>query len=196
MMDAAKAFSPEPITSRIAVRIRDLRAARGLSLEELAEKSGVSRSMLSLIEREESSPTAVVLNKIAASFGVPLAVFFDDPGARARPLSRASDRQTWRDPQTGYLREVLSPSGIAAPFQLVQVTLPPGATVQYDGVNRARSYHQQIWVLEGRLEVSLDGNLHRLEEGDCLAWDVDDRPHSFNNTSRKRTRYAVIVAIS
>ncbi len=152
--------------------------------------------MLSLIEREESSPTAVVLNKIAASFGVPLAAFFADPEAAAGPVSRARDRQTWRDPQTGYLREVLSPPGIAAPFQLVQVTLPAGATVQYEGVNRPRPYHQQIWVLEGRLEVSFDRDVHRLEQGDCLAWDVDGRPHSFSNSSRKRTRYAVIIALS
>lgn len=196
MKDAAEFLAPEPITSRIAGRIRAMRAARGLSLEELAEKSGVSRSMLSLIEREESSPTAVVLNKIAASFGVPLAAFFEDPSARAGPLSRARDRQPWRDPQTGYLREVLSPSGIAAPFQLVQVTLPAGTTVQYEGVNRAQPYHQQIWVLEGRIEVSLGSEIHRLEHGDCLAWDVDGRPHSFSNSSRKRARYAVIIALS
>jgi transcriptional regulator with XRE-family HTH domain len=196
MKDAATALAAEPITSRIADRIRSLRTARGLSLEELAERSGVSRSMLSLIEREESSPTAVVLNKIAASFGVPLAAFFEDPEAGAGPVSRAGERPAWRDPQTGYLREVLSPSGVAAPFQLVQVTLPAGTTVQYEGVNRPKPYHQQIWVLEGRLEISVGEEIHRLEQGDCLAWDVDGRPHSFGNPSRKRTRYAVVIALS
>jgi len=138
MKDDAEILSPEPITSRIAGRIRALRAERSLSLEELAERSGVSRSMLSLIERGESSPTAVVLDKVAAGFGVSLAVFFEDPAARHGPLSRAREREPWRDPLTGYLREVLSPAGIAAPFQLVQVTLPPGRTVQYEGMNRAR----------------------------------------------------------
>ena len=196
MMDAAEPLSAEPITSRIAGRIRALRAERAFSLEELAERSGVSRSMLSLIEREESSPTAVILNKIAASFGVPLAAFFEDPAGRAGPLSRATDRQPWRDPQTGYLREVLSPSGIAAPFQLVQVSLPAGATVQYEGVNRARPYHQQIWVLEGRIEVSFGADVYRLEEGDCLARDVDGRPSSFRNPARKRARYTVVIALS
>lgn len=196
MTDMTASLPAEPITSRIAGRIRTLRADRAFSLEELAERSGVSRSMLSLIEREESSPTAVILNKIAASFGVPLAAFFEDPAALAGPISRAADRQPWRDPQTGYLREVLSPSGIAAPFQLVQVSLPAGATVQYEGVNRARPYHQQIWVLEGRIEVSFGADVHRLEEGDCLARDVDGGPSSFSNPSRKRARYAVVIALS
>jgi len=196
MKDVARSSSPEPITSRIASRIRALRAERGLSLEDLAERSGVSRSMLSLIEREESSPTAVVLNKIAASFGVPLAVFFEDPAVSTGPLSRANDRQTWRDPQTGYLREVLSPSGVAAPFQLVQVTLPAGATVQYEGVNRERPYHQQVWILEGRIEVTFGAEVYRLRAGDCLARDVDGRPSSFSNASPRRARYAVVIALS
>lgn len=196
MKDAALRLEPEPITSRIAGRIRALRAEHRLSLEELAERSGVSRSMLSLIERAQSSPTAVVLNKIAASFGVPLAAFFEDPAADTGPLSRAEQRQSWRDPQTGYLREVLSPAGVAAPFQLVQVTLPGGAMVQYEGVNHARPYHQQIWVLQGRIEVSFGAEGYRLESGDCLARQGDGRPHSFRNPLRSRARYAVVTALS
>ncbi|HZT05168.1 MAG TPA: XRE family transcriptional regulator [Steroidobacteraceae bacterium] len=196
MAETTEPLAVEAITSRIAGRIRALRAERAFSLEELAERSGVSRSMLSLIEREESSPTAVILNKIAASFGVPLAAFFEDPATGAGPVSHATDRQPWRDPQTGYLREVLSPSGVAAPFQLVQVSLPAGATVQYEGVNRARPYHQQIWVLEGKIEVSFGAQVHHLEEGDCLARDVDGRPSSFSNPSRRRARYAVVIALS
>lgn len=196
MKDTAAALSPEPITPRIAGRIRALRAARALSLDELAERSGVSRSMLSLIEREESSPTAVVLHKIAAAFGVPLAVFFEDPAGADGPLSRARERQVWRDPQSGYLREVLSPSAIRAPFQLVQVTLPAGTTVHYEGVHQARPYHQQIWILEGRVEVSFGPEVHRLEVGDCLARDVDGTPHSFRNPSRSRARYAVVIALA
>jgi transcriptional regulator with XRE-family HTH domain len=196
MKDDVRNLSAEPITSRIAGRVRALRSERGLSLEDLAEKSRVSRSMLSLIERAESSPTAVVLDKIAAGLGVPLAVFFEDPGAGTGPLSRGRDRQPWRDPQTGYLREVLSPSGIMAPFQLVQVTLPAGRTVHYEDITRRRPYHQQIWVQEGRIEVSVGSDTYRLEEGDCLALDVDGRPKSYSNPSRRRARYAVVVALA
>jgi len=68
----------------IAERVGELRAAQGLSLDALASKSGVSRSMISLIERGESSPTAVVLEKLAAGLGVMLASLFDAPPAAAQ----------------------------------------------------------------------------------------------------------------
>ena len=67
------------INDRIAARARQIRADQGLALDALAERSGVSRSMISLIERGESSPTAVVLEKLATGLGVPLASFFDAP---------------------------------------------------------------------------------------------------------------------
>lgn len=196
MKDAAERLPQEPITARIARRVRTLRDESHLSLEELAQQSGVSRSMLSLIERGESSPTAVVLDKIAAGLGVSLAVFFADPAARAQPLSRAGERPCWRDPQTGYLREVLSPVGFAAPLQLVQVTLPAGRTVHYEGIHRVRPYHQQIWLLEGRMTVSAGTDTYELEEGDCLALEVDGRATSFSNPSRRRARYAVVIAVT
>ncbi|HUL05742.1 MAG TPA: helix-turn-helix transcriptional regulator, partial [Candidatus Acidoferrum sp.] len=65
MTDAASIATAPAINARIAGRVRALRADRGLSLDALAAKSAVSRSMISLVERGESSPTAVVLEKIA-----------------------------------------------------------------------------------------------------------------------------------
>src|SRR5690242_17219784 len=92
----------EPITqdinARIAQRVRALRTDLGMTLDALAAKCDVSRSMISLIERGESSPTAVVLEKIATGLGVPLATLFDDPSATANPVSRRADRTPWRDP--------------------------------------------------------------------------------------------------
>src|SRR4249919_726395 len=90
------------LNGRIAERVRELRAAQGLSLDALAGKSGVSRSMISLIERGESSPTAVVLEKLAAGLGVMLASLFDPPAAAAPaargPVARMADQAEWRDP--------------------------------------------------------------------------------------------------
>ena len=74
------------VNQRIAARVRELRASHGLSLDALAGKSGVSRSMLSLIERGESSPTAVILEKLAAGLHVTLASLFDAPTAAAKAL--------------------------------------------------------------------------------------------------------------
>src|SRR6266852_1531790 len=98
------------IERRVAARLKDLRAQRGLTLDEVAKQSGVSRSMISLIERAESSPTASVLDKLAASLGVTLAsLFAEEERADAAPVTRRADQPAWRDPETGYIRRNLSP---------------------------------------------------------------------------------------
>src|SRR5256885_10090688 len=107
------------LNQRIAERVRELRAAQGLSLDGLASKSSVSRSMISLIERGESSPTAVVLEKLAAGFGVMLAALFDAPAGAAqrpgRPVARRDNQPQWRDPAPGHLRRHGPPPGRAQP---------------------------------------------------------------------------------
>ena len=117
------------INAMIAARVRELRARRGISLEALAEKSGVSKSMISLVERGESSPTAVVLEKLATGLGVMLASLFDTPAAAANPVSRRADQVEWRDPASGYLRRNVSPPGFASAIQVVEVTFFVWVTV-------------------------------------------------------------------
>src|SRR3989442_4231115 len=114
IMDTATA--PD-LNQRIAERVRELRAGQGLSLDALASKSGVSRSMISLVERGESSPTAAVLEKLAGGLGVVLASLFDAPAAAAHaptgPVARREDQPQWPDPPSGYLRRNGSPPGVA-----------------------------------------------------------------------------------
>ena len=107
--------------------VRTLRAELGLSLEALAAKCDVSRSMISLVERGESSPTAVVLEKISFGLGVPLASLFEDSAAPASPVSHATDRVPWKDPESGYVRCNISPANFPSPIQIVDVVLPAGA---------------------------------------------------------------------
>ncbi len=109
----------------IAHNVRESRAARALSLEELAAKSGVSRSMISLIERGESSPTAVVLEKLAAALDVTLASLFAPPQPPGGPVARRDEQPVWRDPESGYVRRNVSPPGVPQPMQLVEVQFPP-----------------------------------------------------------------------
>src|SRR5438094_10204260 len=118
------------LNGRIAERVRELRAARGLSLDALATKSGVSRSMISLIERGETSPTAVVLEKLAAGLGVMLASLFDSPAAAAEapggPVARRDDQPQWKDPAPVYLRRNVSRPGVTPPMHIVEARFPPG----------------------------------------------------------------------
>ena len=189
--------SATDLNERIAERVRELRAKRGLSLDALASKSGVSRSMISLIERGESSPTAVVLEKLAAGLGVMLASLFDAPAAAPQtpsgPVARRDDQPQWQDPASGYLRRNVSPPGVPQPMQIVEVQFPPGSRVAFETGARDARVYQQVWVLDGAIDVTLGTERHRLRKGDCLAMQLD-RPTMFHNPTRKPTRYAVVIA--
>jgi transcriptional regulator with XRE-family HTH domain len=177
----------------VAARLRQLRADHGLTLDELAKQSGVSRSTISLIERAESSPTASVLDKLAASLGVTLAALFaEQERPDAVPLARRADQPEWRDPATAYLRRNLSPPAFPSPIELVEVILPPGAHVAYDTASRLSIVDQQVWLLAGDIEVTVGDRLHRLAAGDCLAMRVD-RPISFHNRATEAARYLVAL---
>jgi DNA-binding XRE family transcriptional regulator/quercetin dioxygenase-like cupin family protein len=180
------------LNGRIAQRVRDLRSARGLSLDALASASGISRSMISVIERGESSPTAMLLEKLAAGLGVPLASLFDPPVPSSDPVSRAQDQPQWRDPHSGYVRRNVSPSGAGSPIQIVEVNFPPRARVSYESGPREPLTHQQVWVLDGAIDVTWGDEKFRLARGDCAAMALD-RPVSFHNPHRKSARYAVVL---
>lgn len=179
--------------TQLAVRLRGLRSEAGLTLEALAAQSGVSRSMISLIERGESSPTANVLDRLAAALGVTLASLFDQNAkAEASPLARRADQSSWTDPETGYTRRNLSPPGFPSAVELVEVILPVDARVAYDSA-RTAIVHQQIWVLDGILELRIEDRVHRLAAGDCLAMQLD-RPITFKNRHDAATRYLVALS--
>ena len=182
------------VNRRIARRVRQLRAAAGLSLDALASRTGVSRSMISVIERGESSPTAVILEKLAAGLGVMLAALFEAHRGKAAPVARFKDQPQWRDPASGYVRRNVSPGGLSSPTQIVEVSFPAGAGVAYETSVHSPRIDEQVWVLEGAIDVTVGSDHHRLRAGDCLAL-VLDRPVAFHNPARKAARYAVVLTL-
>ena len=187
--------SAEPINARIARRVAGLRAAAGLSLEALATRCDVSRSMISLIERGEASATAFVLEKLASGLGVPLASLFDAPRAEPGPLVRRGEQPEWRDPASGYLRRNVSPPDFPSPMRIVEVEFPPGKRVVLEGAGPAAAIDEQVWMLDGVMLLTYGGVVHRLEAGDCLALRLDG-PIEFRNPARRPARYAVVIAVA
>jgi transcriptional regulator with XRE-family HTH domain len=180
------------VNQRIGRRIHDLRTAASLSLEALASRCGVSRSMISLVERGEASPTAVVLEKLATGLDVPLAALFDPPEATSGPIARRVDQPIWQDAESGYLRRNVSPTGVGTPIQIVEVHFPARARVAYETGPRAARIHHQVWVLDGAIEVTVGDDSHHLGTGDCLAF-VLDRPVIYHNRTDAPTHYAVAL---
>jgi transcriptional regulator with XRE-family HTH domain len=183
------------INQRIARRVRELRDTQGWSLDALAERSQDSRSTISLIERGQSSPTATVLDKLSSALGVTLASLFEDsaPAAEPSPMARAADQPVWTDPASRYIRRNLSPA-VRSPIQLVEVEFPPRQRVAYDTGARDAEIHQQVWVIEGAMEMTVGDTQWRLETGDCLAMQLD-RPIVYRNPSNRRARYLVALSI-
>lgn len=173
-------------------RLKALRARQAFTLDQLATASGVSRAMISRIERGEASPTAALLARLCEALGLSLSEFFAPDNPSRAPLVRRKDQRLWRDPVTGYLRRSISPPGMPSRVDIVEVDFPPGARVSFPPREESRSMTQHIWVFAGVLEMILPGETYRLEAGDCLFMDIGDA-FQFHNPTDKPVRYAVIL---
>lgn len=151
----------------LAAGIKAERAQRNWSLDELARRSGVSKAMLSKIERDEASPTAELLVRIAAAFSMTLSALIARAEASGGTVMRAVDQPRWTDPATGYVRRHLSPPS-AAGMELVRVELPAGAAVSFPAASYA-FMNQMMWMIAGRLHFREGAVEHKLEPGDCLS---------------------------
>ncbi|WP_336029099.1 XRE family transcriptional regulator [Acinetobacter pittii] len=184
----------EDINIRIAQQVREIRLARGYTLDILASRCQVSRSAISLIERGEASPTAVVLEKLANGLGVPLTQLFDSPPntQSPQPMVRRTQQAEWKDPETGYIRRQVSPPNWKSPFQIVEIEFPAQSRVTYETSTNSKVVLQQIWVIEGQIDIQLGENFYALQKGDCLAMQLD-QPIIYSNPSSKAARYILVV---
>lgn len=152
--------------TRLALTLRNEREARGWSQGDLAARSGVSKAMISKIERAEASPTATLLGRLSGAFGLTLSRLLAGAEDAGRRLARFADQPVWRDPETGYVRRAVSPPS-GGPLELVSVEIPSGARIAYPA-SAFTFIHQQIWVTGGTL-IFREGEIeHRLAVGDCL----------------------------
>lgn len=181
----------DDVTVRLAQRIRVEREARGWSLAELAERSDVSKAMISKIERGEASPTAALLGKLSGAFELTLATLLaraEGAGGRRVP---AADQPRWRDPGTGYLRRQVFARG-DHPVELVQVDLPTGARVDLPAASYA-FIRQVVWLQAGSLTIIEGGQSTSLEAGDSYAFGPP-ADSAFVNPGAKPCSYLVAVS--
>lgn len=177
---------------RIAEGIRQRREAMSLTVNDLAARSGVSRAMISKIERVEASPTAALLGRLCNALGITLSSLIASAEATpSLPLARAKSQPIWRDPETGLRRTMVSPVNSGSRVEIVQIELPGGAAVAYERQHLSQ-YEQHILVLDGTLSVNTEGQDITLEAGDCLFRHVGPA-HRFANEARRTCRYLVVI---
>jgi len=175
----------------LADRIKLEREARGWSLADLAARSGVSKAMISKVERSEASPTAALLGHLSGAFGLTLSTLLARAEGATSRLARAKAQAVWTDPATGFRRTAVSPDGPGA-IELVRCELPPGASIAYPASAFAFT-HQQIWMLKGTLHFIEGAEIHELRDGDCLQLGSPANCR-FENRQRKTCEYLVAVA--
>ena len=167
----------------------------GLSLRDLAERSGVSAPMLSQVERGETSPTLVVATKIAAGLELTLSQLLRLDEGQHVAVSRAGDRRRFE--RGGHRIEELTPP---LPGQRVDVSLhvlTPGSATggREDPPMHEPGSRETAVVLSGTLALTVDGTRYELRGGDSVTFDAD-LPHHFENENEgeEPTRFLAVIA--
>jgi len=184
--------SIEQLDNAIGENLRRLRLAQGMTLDALGDASGVSRAMISRIERGETSPTAQLLARICAALGTSLSAFFADAEAPASPLLTLDRQPVWRDPDTGYIRRSVSPPGTGSNIDMIEVEFPAGAKVTFAPQAANAGITQHLWLLNGQMEITVGATAYQLHTGDCLYMPLAEGI-TFHNPGNSTARYTIVL---
>ena len=179
------------IDRRIAERLRSLRAERQWSLDELARRTEVSRATLSRLENAEVSPTASVLGRLAAAYGLTISRLMHMVEDDFAPLVRREAQPLWSDPDIGFRRRSVSPPARTLRAEVLECELQPGTRIRYDEPPRAGLEHHLL-LTDGALEISVDGQTYDLKPGDCLRYQLYGAT-TFMTPKRSGARYILVV---
>ncbi|HUS13748.1 MAG TPA: XRE family transcriptional regulator [Chloroflexia bacterium] len=178
----------------LGMAIRSRRKAGEQSLQSLADQAGISRAMLSDIERGAKNPTIKVVCQIAEALHCSVSDLLNEPGSAAPEVSvlRAGAGRHLVDPQTGIQRSLLAPSFVARGLEVVWYEVPPG---QDTGIFPAHppGTAEHLTLVAGRLECYVGPELMILEAGDSLTFRADV-PHRFINRDASPAAYFLVIA--
>ena len=172
----------EAINRHLGGRVKQLRTAKGWSLDALAGASGVSRSMLSQIEREQANPTLAVTMRIAQAFGMALGELLEMPNAASSvSVIRGDDRAYhYRSDKFCRLR-TLSPLNLEKDVEFYEVQLQPGGALRssphFEGTR------EFLTVQKGQVRLESGADAEELVAGDSASYRADV-PHAIINTGR------------
>lgn len=201
-MDSAQQTSPLPLddndgpddlSRQFGDRVRELRKRGNLTLEELSRQSGVSRAMLSKVERGEKSPTIGVAKRICRALNTSLSFLTGgEEDRRAVAVVRKDQRHVFRDRDTGFERHLLSPPIAGSSVELLLHLLPAGAST---GImpSYPSGTEKYVVVAEGELVVVIGGADQSLKQGDSLYFEANV-DHSFENRSKAPCSYYLVIA--
>ena len=172
--------------------MQKLRLARGLTLEDLSRAAGVSKSMLSQIEREKANPTIAVAWRLANALGVTIGEML---ACESRPADtiqvlEAHELPTLPGDHAGYSLRILGPMELAGHFERYELVLSPGGVLASNPHDPGVSEH--LTVSQGVVEVEVDGATRRLKAGATARYPAD-RGHIIRNAGKTEARALLVV---
>lgn len=186
------AVAPEP--PRVGLTLLGLRQAQGLSLDELSRKAGVSKSMLSQIERNQANPTVAVVWRLATALGVDVGELLRDgrPAAAAPVIVTVPSHATptLKTPDGRCELRILGPIELAGQFEWYELTVQPGGALESQPHEPGSREH--LSVLSGSLEVSAGDDTTRLKAGETARYAVD-LPHAIRNAGKSQAQALLVV---
>jgi len=177
------------LTARVATNLREQRRRRDMSLDQLAQRTGVSRAGLSQIETCKTNPSIGVLWKIASGLGIPFAELIGD-GQQAVSVLRRSDAQLLRSTDRKFESRPLMPAGGASQVEVYELRLAARSRHQSDA--HGAGTRELVVVLDGVLRMTVGGHREDLAAGDSMLFNANT-PHTYENPGASEARYHDVI---
>lgn len=177
---------------KVGATLQQLRQAQGLSLDELSRRAGVSKSMLSQIERNQANPTVAVVWRLANALRVELSELLggEKPSAPAIETVPAHATPAMSSPDGLCRLRILGPIDLAGQFEWYELSIQPGGALESAAHEPGSREH--LSVLGGALEVQAGGSLQLLKAGETARYAVDG-PHAIRNTGTEPAMALLVV---
>lgn len=180
---------PEMITAAIANNVRALRTQRGLTLDVLATRSGVSKGMLVQVEQGRTNPSVTTLTRISSALGVTVARLVEVSQSPVVRVVEAAEMVTFT--QSGSAARLLVGTDAPMIHELWDWRLAPGT--HHDGDAHTAGTREMLTVLEGTLTLVVDGRSNVVCADDAVLFSAD-RPHRYANEGAEEVRFVLVVA--
>lgn len=174
-----------------AKNLKKIRNEKKLSLQELADLSGVSKSMLSKIEREEKNPTLQVASQIAEALSMTLSALLGEHDQKDVIIIRKEEKLVYRDELTGFERSLLSPSFPSKGIEFILNTIPIGKVSPIFPPHQ-KGVKEYIFLSKGKLQIILGEQIYELETGESIYFEADTK-HQFKNIGDSECQYYLII---
>jgi transcriptional regulator with XRE-family HTH domain len=176
---------------RVAENLRHRRKVRGMSLDDLAKASGVSRAALSQIETCKTNPTVGLLWKIAVGLGIPIAELIGASASGSVSVLRRGDAQVLRSTDGRFESRPLAPAGVSPLVEVYELRVHARSSHRAEA--HAPGTHEIVVVLSGLLRMRIDEEMYDLGPGDSISF-AADRPHVYENPSGSEARYHNVIS--